>query len=113
MKKLIIPRNSYQALLLETLNGEVTEISSMRTLIDYIYIAPEDCEVVCNDISIDAKKGDLVLKLYGGNGTPGIIVTRLDELVAYSDEYQKEQESHKLKECGEVCNDCCTSKSID
>ena len=64
MIKLILTENSSSGVLLDTDTLKVNSLEFTNDRIDRIYTAPSDLEVIFNDKSYLAKKGDLVVKLY-------------------------------------------------
>ena len=68
MNTLIIPERSSTALLFNGSTMEYKEVTHSSTNIDWMWVAPEDCEVRYkqngNTVIRNAEKGDIIIKFY-------------------------------------------------
>lgn len=106
MIKLILTENSSSGVLLDTDTLKVNSLEFTNDRIDRIYTAPRDLEVIFNDKSYLAKKGDLVVTLYSiGSGKKELIILKSEEYLEYIDRYKKyiEESNMRSESCsGEV-----------
>lgn len=108
MKKLILHTNSSAAMLIDPESLEVREINKENNMIDYTYIAPCDCEVVCGDRKIKANKGDVIFKLYSKTGRD-MAVIKSEEFTRLLEEYSRPTKPSISSEDME-CDSCISSE---
>lgn len=96
--------------------GEANVVEAAPNVIDYIYIAPEDCSVYYvnkanKTVKYVAKKGDIIIKTYNSNDyNSGLIVIKNKELKdIYIDieTARKKAESEKEGWVKKKLNSCC------
>ena len=104
MKKLILHKHSSAAILIDIQTLEFKEIDRENNMIDYTYVSPCDCEILCGDRKVKADKGDIIFKLYSKEGKD-VVVIKSEEFATLLCEYNKPNKLSKVSEA-EPCDSC-------
>lgn len=111
--KTIFINSGEKAVIFDYDKNEAHQLRNSMTSIDWMYIAPDDCEVRVKDkntnktIVYKANKDDIIIQFYNESTTKNLVaVVKNKEWRENVIENRIAAEIKKLNDC-ERCNDCC------